>query len=431
MIKALQTRKSAVCAACIAILTFSSCSDNNDVKEIAKTPVTVNVTLPSEAQQGTVGNEQFLFTNITTGEQSSYTEASEISLIPGYYDLAYNAELLTTEDVWMSIRGVASGITVGKDPVVIPMDAFCMIENDDLIIAEIFFSGTLQSSGNQYYGDDYIKLYNNSDHTIYADGITIFESDFLTTDKYDYTPDIMAEAVSVDALYTVPGSGKEHPVEPGEYFLIADTGIDHRVSNPNSFDLSHAHFEWYDQSTVPSSLDVDGPVENLDKWYCYTRSFWMLHNRGFKAYGIARIPVAKDDYLAEYRYDFAYVIDTSAGTFPMTGTAYKIPNEWVMDIVNLSIPSGYVWNVSSPKLDMGWTHCGEVDKDKNRFFKSVRRKLLYLRADGKPVFKDTNNSTLDFNADCVPSEIEIQGTAVDINGTKCTKITYDGVTPVK
>ena len=134
------------------------------------------------------------------------------------------------------------------------------IESNDLIIAEIFFAGTLRPSGNQYYGDDYVKLYNNTNHVIYADGLTLFETKFTTTEKYDYTPNIMNEAVTVHALYTIPGSGTEHPVQPGEYMLLADTGIDHRQANSNSFDLSHADFEWYDLSTSPSSMDIDSPT---------------------------------------------------------------------------------------------------------------------------------------------------------------------------
>ena len=55
----------------------------------------------------------------------------------------------------------------------------------------------------------------------------------------------------------------------------------------------------------------------------------------------------------------------------------------------------------------------------------------YLNDDGNPVLKDTNNSTEDFNPYCIASEIEIQGTAVDANGTLCTTRTYDGVTPME
>ena len=116
-----------------------------------------------------------------------------------------------------------------------------------------------------------------------------------------------------------------------------------------------------------------------------------------------------------------------AGTFPMEQTAYKVPNEWIIEAVNTSVQSEYVWNVTAPSLDRGWTHCGTIDHDKTRYFKSVRRKMLYLTRDGRRVLKDTNDSSADFNTECVPSLIEQQHTAIDANGTKAETETYDGV----
>ena len=129
----------------------------------------------------------------------------------------------------------------------------------------------MQPSGKQYNGDQYVKIYNNTDHVLYADGVSLMESKFITVTKYDYTPDIMKEAMTVQAIYTIPGNGTDHPVQPGESLIICDTGMDHRVANPNSFDLSRADFEWYDESSVPAHMDIDSPtVPNLDKYYCYT-----------------------------------------------------------------------------------------------------------------------------------------------------------------
>ncbi len=372
------------------------------------------------------------FRNNNTGAIKYFSyETQEMEISPGLYDITLNAIGRMKNGVKADVRALNQSVTIKSGENRIQLQPFVTIDSDDLIIAEIFFAGTLQSSGNQYYGDDYVKLYNNTDHVIYADGLTLFESKFLTTEKFDYTPDIMSEAMTVHALYTVPGSGHDHPVEPGEYFLLADTGIDHRVINPNSFSLAHADFEWFDVSTSPSNLDIDSPtVPNLDKWYCYTLSFWVLHNRGFKAYGLARIPIDQKQYLKDYWYTFDYTIVVPAGTFSMSQSAYKLPNAWLTDVVNCSVQAKYEWNICHPSLDMGWTYCGTIDHDKTRYFHSVRRKLAGLNQEGRPILQDTNNSTVDFNAFVIPSEIELQGTAIDIFGTPCTQITYDGVTPI-
>lgn len=417
----------------ICIFFFVSCDDSFSESGSASVAAKFVVTRQADASDAILLTERLSLRNVTSGQtEQFYSTVSEITIVPGLYDVTYEAEIQLSSGAVSTLRAAATSVSIISNGQLVTLQGYSNIETDDLIIAEVFFAGTLRSSGNQYYGDDYVKLYNNTDHVIYADGITLFESKFTTTEKYEHTPNIMNQAVNVQALYTVPGNGTEHPVLPGEYFLLCDTGIDHRVANPNSFDLSHADFEWYDVSTSPSNLDIDSPlVPNLDKWYCYTKSFWMLHNRGFKAFGIARIPVASETYLTDYKYHYDYTIVSAAGSFPMSADSYRIPNEWIIDVVNCSVESEYVWNVCAPELDCSWTHCGTIDKDKTRYFHSVRRKMLYLNEQGNPVLKDTNNSSEDFNADCIASEIELQGTVMDADGTLCTVITYDGVTPIE
>lgn len=415
----------------IATATLWSCDDPLTSGDSARTSVSVTVEMPVLPEKAQVVDRIYTFRNVSSGKTTEFSPNSDISLIPGLYDISFTARVFTPGAAETTLRANLPSVSITGSSASVTLKAYNNRETDDLIIAEVFFAGTLLPSGNTYNGDDYIKLYNNTDRVIYADGITLFESKFATTQKFDYTPDIMSEAMTVQALYTIPGNGTDVPVEPGEYLLLADTGIDHRIANPNSFDLSTADFEWYDVSTKPDNLDIDGVVPNLDKWYCYTLSYWGLHNRGFRAYGIARIPVDRDVYLADYRYTYEYNQVTNVGTFPMSATSYRLPNEWIVDVVNCSVAASYTWQVSDPSLDCGWTSCGTIDNDKSRFFHSVRRRLLYITDNGRCVFKDTNNSTEDFNTMCIASEIENQSTAMDIAGTPCATRTYDGVTPQK
>lgn len=414
----------------LVLMAAVSCSDRET--EPLSVDVKVNIELPDDIDKTAVEDATVTFHNIGTGLSRTFDadKADEInvSLLPGLYNIVYKASTVLPGGADGVLKGMANGVEIYSKTAGIHVATFLQATDDDLIISELFFTGTLQSSGDQYNGDQYIKLYNNTDRLIYADGLTIFESAFLTTQKFDYTPDIMAEAVSVDALYTIPGNGHEYPVAPREELLIADIAIDHRAVNPNSFDLSHADFEWYDQSTNPQYVDIDNPtVPNLDKWYCYTLTVWLLHNRGFKAYGLARIPVAKDEYLSDYRYTCYYDQVTQAGTFPMSKTICRIPNEWICDLVTTSVAAEYKWNVSAPSLDMGWSHCGTIDGDKKRYFHAIRRVAEDVSADGKTVLRNTNNSSIDFNAYVYPSEIERQHTAIDRDGTLCGTETIDGV----
>lgn len=418
----------------ISVLGAAAASCGDSGADVAVFDAAVEVQYPAELAGVPVDGAAVTFTNISSGVESRFpVDASGIvtpRLIPGVYDLELSGTAVLESGVSCGVRGVARNVSITGpgDPIV--LTAFVTVETDDLIISELYFTGSLQPSGDQYYGDQYFKLYNNTSHVVYADGLSIVESQFLTTQKFVYTPDIMAGAMSVDAVYTIPGSGTDYPVQPGGELLIADIAIDHRAVNPNSIDLSHADFEWYDESSDPKYTDIDNPaVPNLDKWYCYTRTVWLLHNRGFKAYALARIPVGRDEYLAGYRYTADYVQVTAAGSFPMSRTCYRLPNEWITDVVTCSVPSDFKWNVTAPGLDSGWTGCGEIDGDRNRYFRAVRRAVAAEDA-GRLILRKTNNSGHDFNGGVRPSEVERQRAAVDRSGTPCATLTLDGVKPL-
>lgn len=413
----------------VVSLTFATACSSDD--EPSQSRLTIDLQMPEGIDAASVTDQQIAVRNVSNGQEQAFTSPEGIELRPGLYDIAYTASYTLPNGAKSTLRGAKTSVEITGSEATVALPVYANIENDDFVISEIFFTGTLQGTGTQYAGDKYVKLYNNTDHVLYADGITFFESTFMTVSKYDYTPDLMATDVLVQALYTVPGSGTDHPVQPGEYFLICDNGMDHKTLCENSFDLSHADFEWYDETSNPRFPDTDFPVPNMDKWYCYTNTTFTLHNRGFRAFGIARMGTGKEDYLSNYLSEYTYNMVLPTGTYPMSGKGYRVPNSWVVDVVNCSVESEYQWNVTSPALDMGWTYCGHVDQDKTRYFKAVRRKVLYLREDGTPVLQDTNNSTADFNAEVTPSEIELQKSAIDVNGTKCSTLTYDGVMPRK
>ena len=171
--------------------------------------------------------------------------------------------------------------------------------------------------------------------------------------------------------------------------ILADQAINHKENNANSLDLSKADFEIYYEQIK----DEDNPkVTNV----LNTHSYIAFHNRGYKSYVIARLPQGTtiDSYLANYKYTYKTIFQE--------GETYKIPNSWILDAVNISVKGKFQWLLTAPSLDSGWTYCGKKDNDPARYGKSVRRKVL-SENNGKPIFKDTNNSTDDFDPDVTPS----------------------------
>ncbi len=264
---------------------------------------------------------------------------------------------------------------------------------EGLVIEELFFTSTTYPGTQRPYNDDqYIIITNNSDHLIYADSVAIVESKFQPDMQWELTPDLMRDAISVSWMYMIPGDGTSVPLEAGESLLIAFNAKNHTVINPNSFDLSGAYFEFFDESPNAEFIDEDNPnAVNLVKWYNDMWSYTVLHNKGNKSYGLVRVRADFDTFITDNYYKFTYLVNAAWGTYESNGEAYFIPNSWVIDMVNLSIKSDWAWNVVSPSLDSGWTYCAETTSDKTRYGLSVIR---CRDASGKLV--DTNNSTNDF-----------------------------------
>lgn len=392
-------------------MAFASCSSDDSVPVIPT--ATLNIEIPANLENAVLSDATATLTNVETLKE--YTLGDE-ALIKngGSYQLAvanieegtYNVKVKGHLD--FTYKGVAGqkdfemssdNIQISNSANSVSLVVSTFTAQGGFVISEIFFTGTTTENGGSYSGDQYIIITNNSDMTLYADSIAVLESAFNTTIKYDYTPDIMSEAFSVQACYMIPGDGKSVPVEPGKSLRLAVNAINHKESYPNSIDQSDADFEFYDESSNPNFTDPDGAAPNLDKWYCYTATIYQFHSRGFNAMAIAKMQTTKEDWLENYSYDAEYLF--VFGDFSKTMTKkgiYKVPNSWILDGVNLSVESVREWNVLDASIDAGWTYCGKVDRDTDRFNKSVIRKQ-----DENGKYIDTNNSTNDFTPEAPAS----------------------------
>lgn len=385
------------------LLWFTSCSDD-DPDGVKTTEMALTVTDPENLEGVSLSDLKVEFSERNTGVKTTlegFVDHTLTKSLPqGTYDIAVEGTISYTLDgktQTAKVRASKEANVIIGDNLSLSLPLSLVLETSDFLIQEIFFSGTLTPEGKQYDGDKYIKIYNNTDSVLYADGLVIGESEFLTVTKQEYRPDIMSSDVAVGSLIQIPGSGKDYPVEPGQSILIVDNAINHLEYNSQSMDLTKANFEWYSESL---GGETDNPsVPNMTNLY----SRMVMHNRGFKSYVLARIPVSNEAYLTDYPYHYEYDFVFSGVIYPMDGDCYKIPNEWVLDAVNLSVEAEFQWIVTSPSLDMGWSHCGNKDKDPDRYGKSVRRKELSKTADGRVILKDTNNSTVDFTPDAKPS----------------------------
>lgn len=262
-----------------------------------------------------------------------------------------------------------------------------------LLIKEIYFSASKSAATGERYGaDKYFEIYNNSADTVFADGVSMcatYANTMLKKGSNIFPEFIGTDEIVPGFIFTVPGSGKEHPIAPGKTLLIADQALNHRAINPGSpVDLSQADFEWYDEDW----RDVDVPeVPNMEKWFSYSRTVTTLHVRGYWGFFIMKGDAPMEEFLAARR-------RKSTHGNGSTASIYAIHKDYILDAVQCADPKGPRCNVFPASLDAGYTYCSEVHNAK-----CVKRKVAGRSADGRYILQDTNNSSDDFIPDAPPS----------------------------
>lgn len=382
---------------------LQSCSKEDDAYSDKQTNIALTLVNPEDLSGVSFSDLSISFKELNTGKVTQSTSFVNnklaITLSEGSYEIAVDGKIRYAADgstAEASVSGYNKSVVITGQTAAVSLNLFLKTTQSDFIIEEVFFTGTKTPEGKQYWGDKYFKIYNNTDKVLYADGLMIAQSEFMTTDKQAYTPNIMAQSFAVSNIAIVPGKGTTYPIAPGEFFIIAEDAINHKEYNSASIDMRTAAFEFYTEDAD----DVDNPaVPNMENLF----SSMVIHNRGFKSFVIARLPITKDAFLANNTYDYEYNLVIGGESYPMGESVYSIPNTWIIDAVNLSVQSEFQWIVTAPTLDMGWTYCGKVDADQSRYGKSVRRKVLSSASNGKKILKDTNNSTLDFSPEVKPS----------------------------
>jgi hypothetical protein len=379
---------------------FLACNDDDD--DIPLSNLKVSVSLPTVmgeevSPEGLAVN----LTNTSTGIQidGSINANGVLDTIveQGVYNINVSGKKTYTStasgeqtyEQTVSLSGVLQNVSIAQTEESVDLELYISVENSGWVFKELYFTGSKVPGENAYNKDKYFEIYNNSDEVLYADGISIGESDHSTTKEVNEWGDIIDDAFVTWVIYTIPGSGTDYPVQPGKSIILTDVAIDHSAIKSVYLDMSKADFEWYDDH----KRDVDVPeVPNLIRNFSYTKTIWTPFNSGIRSYVIFRPESSMETFLAENAVEKL----TASGSKLIR---YKIPNSIVLDAVELSTPSGFRSKALSPALDISYTHCG--DGDDSRYGKCVRRKVQ-SKIDGRVIYMDTNNSAVDFESTVTP-----------------------------
>lgn len=387
-----------------ASFTIVSCSDDDGfgVEQTQNSVLILSFTGENIADYKTL-NLEIKEINTGTVITKVVENASIFSLeLPrGSYKIAVNGEVISHENETLQVAG-----TVNKDVISLTeneaIKLFPKQFSQDFIIEEVFFSGVQTPEGKAYNSSRYFKLINNTAKVLYADGLLIIQSEFLTSVNNSVTPYDTNQYFPTKGVMMLPGTGTEHAVQPGDFIVIADNAINHNALNSNAFNLSNANFEF--PNTNPALGNVDNPnVPNAEVLFTtYTFNMFLMNNSGVEAYGLARFPagVDKESFIANNRYTYSY---TNASGNITTKNVLKIPNTWIVDAQNNGSSDKFLQLLTSSSIDAGYTGVGSSYQNSDRYGKSVRRKVLGQSTEGKNVYKDTNDSSVDFIRNSVPS----------------------------
>ena len=255
-------------AALVCPVLLSSCSDDENEKNIQvkfNAIPKVAGTLDVSALEGT----PVLFTEVRNQNTKSFpldANGSVVASLPmGVYNVAIEKSITNAqgEDIVISLR--MENVNVNAEGQMIdgyvnslPASAL----GKDFIFSEVFFNGET-NSGRMMHPDQYIVLFNPTEDVLYADGVSIGVTMHLSwQNKQLWYDSYYPNQVPIGGFITIPGSGEEHAVQPGEKLVIAFTAINHsevvngEIAYDHAVDLSGADFEIY---YGPDANDVDNP----------------------------------------------------------------------------------------------------------------------------------------------------------------------------
>jgi hypothetical protein len=271
-------------------------------------------------------------------------------------------------------------------------------QSNAFVIKEFYFSGSLTPAGKAYYSDQYLEIYNNSAIVQYADGISVLEHESYGTGD-NFWKDIV-DSIVVKKIWTIPGSGTDVPVQPGQSIVLAVDGINHK-SDPNGNPLSpvnlgNSDFEF--NVLKDPAEDIDSPnVPNLEEDLFVNRADDVnFHVGGGSAVAIARIPGINQEARLQYISSHLQPKESASGSH---STYYaKIANKYVIDAVEVvQDEARAIYKRFPVELDAGYTFVPSGSKSG----KCIRRKIKET-VDGRVIYQDTNNSTEDFLKDVDP-----------------------------
>ncbi|BDD09440.1 DUF4876 domain-containing protein [Fulvitalea axinellae] len=417
----------ALIMAFLAIPFFACDSDDSDPVVPVDFSVTVKHSETFENQ--VVKNLEVIATNtanqtelkVTTDETGT---AKFMGLTPGEY--SFSAKLTMTPEQFLNFAAqkveddVVFNVNQGNVSVNVTSPTSLNLvlvtgKVGNLLIKQIYYTGSDIQEG-ALFRDQFIEIYNNSTEVIYADSLHIAQINGRTSSSVkDYTlpngqfdwskslnmspanDEANTEYVYAKALFRIPGTGKQYPIQPGESIILAQNGLNHKapftdkngnqvtVKNPAlTVDLSGADFEVFMNDDYVSDLDAPN-VPNVDALLNPNRDL-VLNPQGKEAYVIFKTSEKIEDSWKKYPDPSVKEVNER------TKFNYQIPNNLVIDAVQLQFSPSKIYNARiHDHQDAGYSYAPKGAFSSQSIIRKTAKEFA-----GRKILQDTNNSSEDF-----------------------------------
>lgn len=338
------------------------------------------------------GKYKVTLTNLGNEEAQEFTVApggsESFQVTPGMYNVTAQAHGSQAGRAYNYI-GATNGIRIESTDGTQTTITVAASESSALVFKEIHYNANKATgtATGRYLKDTFFEIYNNSETTVYADGICL--GDPLSCKVYDFSDKLpnASDYVFIGTyVWQIPGNGTDYPIAPGESFIIAASAIDHTKS-ATSLDLSTAEFETICDKYKEKGGQTDANAVNMvlactiketglgNQFGKFTDSAWAIF--------YPSVPLRKDG---------EYLESNHANNYGL-----EVLKKDILDAVDCLKTENPDDKRLEPDLDAGWIKCETTGG-----FQSIVRKVASTREDGSIVLQDTNNTSEDFTVNDAP-----------------------------